>query len=202
MYKIIALTAVMLVSLSAPALAGKYNEVLKIGDSAPHWKALTNVVDDKPHSLDDLKDATAVVVVFTCNSCPTAVAYEAPLLELAKTYADRKVAVVAINVNRVKDDLPPAMKKKAEKLGFTFPYLYDESQEIAKQFGAIFTPEFFVLDKNRKVIYMGAMDEKEGGKLAESYVAKAIDAALTGKQPETTETVARGCRVRFVRDRK
>ncbi|MDZ4819063.1 MAG: thioredoxin family protein [Planctomycetota bacterium] len=210
-------TAVLLLA-SQIALAGKYNETLSIGDAAPAWSELPAAADDAKHSLVDLKDAEVVVVVFTCNTCPTAVAYEDPLIALAKRYGDvdkedsaqaaesgskkPRVVFVAINVNKVKEDLLPAMKNRAEKKEFPYPYLYDESQQIAKRFGAVFTPEFFVLDRDRKVVYMGAMDAKEGAEIATSYVAAAIDAALVGKTPEVTETPARGCRIRFVRERR
>src|SRR5687768_12102307 len=122
----IALTLSFCVSL---AHAGKYNEVLSIGDKAPEWKNLAEVVSGKKHSLADLKDTPVAVVVFTCNSCPVATDYEDRILKLAEKYAvggasekgtanqpaADKVEIVAINVNRVKDDLPPAMKVRAVK---------------------------------------------------------------------------------------
>ena len=106
-------------------------------------------------------------------------------------------------MNKVEDDLLPAMNDKADEKGFRFPYLFDESQQIAKKYGAIYTPEFFVLDQARKVVYMGAMDDSPDGKqVTETYVQQAIDAALVGNTPEVAETPPIGCRVRYERVRR
>jgi peroxiredoxin len=186
---------------SAISLAGEYNEVLSIGDAAPSWENLPGV-DDKQHSLADLKDKPIVVLVFTCNTCPIAVDYEDRIIKFAKDQADQ-VAVVAINSNSVKDDQLPKMRERAEKKEFPFLYLWDEKGAVAKNYGAIFTPEFFVLNRQRKVIYMGAMDDKsDPGEAKVNYVADAVKAALAGGKPETAETVARGCRIRFPRERR
>ena len=186
-------------SLSLPG-PGKFNKVLAPGDKAPAWENLEGT-DGKKHSLADLKDKDFVVVVFTCNSCPVAEAYEPRIIAFAEKYAktDAKVALVAINVNTIKADALPAMKVRAQKKKFTFPYLYDPSQEIARKYGAMFTPEFFVLDKDRKVIYTGAMDNKTPpGEPNSLYLESAIEAALAGKSIATTETsAAAGCRIRL-----
>jgi peroxiredoxin len=184
--------------------AGEYNVALNIGDAAPAWKELPGV-DGKKHSLADLKDKPVVVVVFTCNSCPVATDYEDRIIAMAKKYggADGHVAVVAINVNRIEADSLPKMKERAEAKGFPFPYLYDASQKIGKAYGATFTPEFFVLDKNRKVVYMGGMDDSSNAaNVKNRYLEPAIEAALKGEKPAKTETVAIGCRVRYARERR
>ena len=177
-------------ALAAPAFAGKYNKVLSVGDAAPAWSGLEGT-DGKTHALADLKDKDAVVVVFTCNSCPVAEGYEDRVIAFAKKHAD-KVAVVAINVNTVADDKLDRMKERAAKKKFGFPYLYDPTQAIAKAYGASYTPEFFVLNRERKVAYMGAMDDK--GPPAAAAV-NFLEAALKGQAP--AETLARGCRIRF-----
>lgn len=182
--------------------AGEYNTLMNIGDPAPAWQQLIGV-DDQEHSLADLKDHAVVVVAFTCNSCPYAVDAEQRLKDLHSKYADKKVALVAINVNKVEADLLPAMKEKAESAGFSFPYLFDETQKIAKDFGANYTPEFFVLDGQRNVAYMGSMDDSPNGKeVTKRYVEDAIEAVLAGKQPKVTETVPIGCRIRWERKRR
>ena len=108
-----------------------------------------------------------------------------------------------MNVNKVDEDLPPKMKEKAEAKGFKFPYLFDETQQIAKDFGAGFTPEFFVLSKDRKVVYMGAMDDSPNAdKVKRRYVDEAVAAALAGNLPEVRETVPIGCRIRIERTRR
>ncbi|MDZ4686248.1 MAG: thioredoxin family protein [Planctomycetaceae bacterium] len=182
--------------------AGEFNEVLFIGDKAPEWKDLPGT-DGKPHSLADLKDKDVVVLVFTCVSCPTAVDYEGRINDLAKKHAGGKVAVVPVSVNRIDADKLPALTKRVQEQGFAFHYLYDESQKIAKDHGAIFTPEFFVFGKDRKLVYMGAMDDStdpEGVKA--KHVEDAIAAAIKGEKPAVTETIARGCRVRYARERR
>lgn len=195
---------VVLISAAAPALAGKYNAVLSPGDAAPEWSELEGV-DGKRHSSADLADKDIVVVVFTCNSCPVATDYEDRILAFAKKYTGegKKVGLVAINVNKVAEDRLPRMKERAESKGFTFPYLADETQKIGKQFGAAFTPEFFVLDKQRRVVYMGGMDDSSNPDSAtKHYLEDAVQAALAGKQPEVAEAPAIGCRVRYSRERK
>ena len=191
-------------ALNTAAQAGKYNPTLSIGDKAPEFSKLPGV-DGKEHSLADLKDKSVVVVVFTCNTCPYALDYEKRLIQFSKDYcgADGKVGLLAINVNRVPGDKLEDMKQRAENQHYNFPYLYDESQQSAKAYGATFTPEFFVLDKDRKVVYMGAMDDSPAGdKIMNKHVELAVQAALEGKQPATTETVAIGCLVRYVRERR
>ncbi len=201
MFRVIFFLAAIL--LSTPhSDAGQYNQVLSIGDAAPAWSDLVGV-DDQKHSLANLSDSKVVVVVFTCNTCPYAVDVEDRLLALHEKYADQGVALVAINVNKVEDDLLPAMKDKAKEKGFQFSYLFDESQKIAKEYGAIYTPEFFVIDQQRKVLYMGAMDDSPDGKqVTNAYVQKAIDAALAGEKPEVAETPPIGCQVRYERVRR
>ncbi len=183
--------------------AGTYNKLLNLGDSAPDWSGLAGT-DDQKHSLADLADKEAIVVCFTCNTCPYAVDYEDRLITLAKRFAaeGNKCAVVAINANKVKDDLLPAMQERAKAKGFNFPYLHDESQQVARSYGATFTPEFVVLNKDRKVIYLGAMDDSpDGKKITKHYVEDAVAAALAGKLPEVKETPAVGCAVRYVKTR-
>jgi peroxiredoxin len=185
-------------------LAGKYNKQLSIGDAAPPWRDLAGT-DGQKHSLSDLQDKEVVVVCFTCNTCPYAVDYEDRLIALEKKFAAEggKCALVAINANRVKDDLLPAMQERAQAKGFNFWYLHDETQQVARTYGATYTPEFVVLNKERKVVYLGAMDDSpDGTHVTKHYVADAVAAALAGKQPEVTETPAVGCAVRYVRERK
>ena len=198
---LIAATLVVLVPAGTTS-AGKYNPERNIGDAAPVWKDLPGT-DGKTHSLADLKDKEAIVVVVTCNTCPYAVEYEDRIIEFAKKHAGEKskIAVVALSVNtREEADLLPAMKERAQEKKFPFAYLFDESQKIGRDFGATRTPEFFVLDKQRKIIYMGAMDDStDPKKVTKSYVELAVQAALAGKKPETEETVAIGCGVRYKR---
>jgi peroxiredoxin len=193
-------TALVLFCFTVTSFAngGEYNEVLKIGDPAPAWDNLPGV-DGKQHSLKDLINKKVVVVAFTCNSCPAARDYEDRIIELAKSSTE--IAIVAINVNRIPDDSMEKMIERAKSKDLPYPYLFDESQKIAKQYGANFTPEFFVLDGNRKIVYLGSMDDNTDAKLAKNYYLRdATAAVLAGNQPNVSETLARGCRVRYARE--
>lgn len=190
--------------LASIAMAGEFNEVLSIGDAAPDWKGIPGV-DGKKHSLSDYQNREVVVLVFTCVSCPTAEDYEVRINDLAKQFGGEKgkAAVVAVCVNRVKGDQLPELTERAKTKGFAFDYLHDESQKIAKDYGAIFTPEFYVFNRDRKLVYMGAMDDhSDATKVQKHFVEDAINAALKGDSPAVKETIARGCRVRYARERK
>ena len=187
-----------LLLLPAVALAGpgKFNKVLAPGDAAPAWEKLAGT-DGKEHALADLKDTPVVVVVFTCNTCPVAVGYEDRLAAFAKAHP--KVAVVAVDSNTGKDDSLDEMTKRAKKKEFPFPYLADPDGDLARRYGAAYTPEFFVLDAKRKVLYAGAMDDKAPpGEPKVNHLEAAVAAALDGKTPDTAETsAAAGCRIKL-----
>lgn len=200
--RLVPIVLLSLIAFGGASAAGEFNEVLSIGDAAPKWSGLPGT-DGKTHSLADLKDKAVVVVVFTCASCPVAADYEERIGELATRYAAKSVAVVPICVNHGKQDRLDALTARVEKRKLKFHYLYDESQRIAKEFGAVFTPEFFVLDQERKVRYMGAMDDAtDATKVQSKWVEEAIEAILAGETPKTTETIGRGCRIRFARERR
>jgi len=198
------ITFLAVLAVCSVGAAGTYNKTLNIGGAAPDWKNLEGT-DGKQHSLTDFADKDVVVICFTCNTCPYAVDYEDRLMALAKKFASAgdRCALVAINANKVKDDLLPAMQERAKAKGFNFPYLHDETQQVARSYGATFTPEFVVLNKDRKVVYLGAMDDSSDGKnVTKRYLDDAIAAALDGRPAPTLETAAVGCAVRYVRERK
>ncbi|HET6324347.1 MAG TPA: thioredoxin family protein [Planctomycetaceae bacterium] len=201
---VLVLAVLCLSSAPAPARAGEFNSVLNIGDPAPAWKDLPGV-DGKRHSLADLHGHEIVVVVFTCNSCPIASDYEDRIIAFAKKHCAlaQKTALVAINVNTVEEDLLPHMKERAAAKSFPYPYLFDESQKTGKAYGALFTPEFFVLDKDRKVTYMGAFDDNvESTKVKHAYLEPAVEATLKGAKAHPAETQASGCLIRYARSRR
>lgn len=192
-------SVLVLLTWACSSNAGKFNPVLSIGDECPPWHELPGV-DGKKHSLADLKNEI-VVVVFTCNSCPYAVDYEQRLVDFSKRFSD--VDLVAVNVNKVKEDNLSAMQAKAKSKGFKFTYLFDASQQIARDFGATYTPEFFVLNKKRKIVYMGAMDDDPTGKqIKRRYVQEAISSLKNGEKIKIAETIAIGCRIRMERKRR
>lgn len=197
-------TLALLLAAGGTLAAGEFNPVLDIGKPAPSWDKLP-AVDGKKYSLADFKSKQMLVVVFTCNSCPYAVDYEDRLIDFSKRVAgpDSQIGLVAINVNKVEEDLLPAMQARAKEKGFNFPYLFDESQDIGRKFGAGYTPEFFLLDQKRNVVYMGAMDNHtDPEQVTVRYLESAIEAVQAGKKPTKTETVPIGCRVRYERKRR
>ena len=156
----------------------KPRDEFSVGDPAPNFEGLIGV-DDKKLSLKDLADAKAVVVVFTCNHCPVAIAYEDRLIALQKDYADKGVQLVAINVNNMEQDKLPAMKERAEEKGFEFAYLYDPSQKVGRDFGASVTPHVFLLDGKHRLAYVGPVDDNmDESKVSKKFLRDAIDAVL------------------------
>jgi peroxiredoxin len=189
-------TACLVAGLPA-ALAASSESGVKIGADAPAWAELEGI-DGKMHALADVKDAKAVLVVFTCNHCPVAKAYEDRLVELYKDYHGQGVEIVAINVNNGESDKLPAMKERAKEKGFEFAYLYDPSQKIGRAFGATVTPHVFVLDGARKLAYMGAIDDNmKADKATKHYVREALDAILASGSVATTETKPAGCGIQY-----
>ena len=184
--------------------AAEDGKPLSIGDEAPGWKDLVGT-DDKKHSLDDLKEVDAVVVCFTCNSCPYSVDYEDRLIAFQQKYdgENSKVRLIAINSNAVASDELDKMKERAKEKKFNFAYLRDDTQDVARQFEAIYTPEFYVLNKERRIVYRGAMDDSTKAENVKiNYVEKAVQAVLAGQTPEVTTAGARGCAIRFKRRRR
>lgn len=200
-FQVIALISIWSICNSS-SHAGKYNSVLDIGSTAPTWEALP-ATDGKAYGSNDFAQASVTVIVFTCNTCPYAIDYEDRLLALQDKYADdARVKIIAINSNAIADDNMDAMKQKAEERGFSFAYLKDEQSELAEAFGAVRTPEWFVLDADRKVVYMGAFDDSaDAEKVTTNYVQVAVESVLEKAAIETTETAPVGCLIRRPRRR-
>ena len=198
LFCLVAVACTFGLSLAAVNAADKENKGLEIGAQAPDWSNIPGT-DDKDHSLKDLEEKKAVVMVFTCNHCPVAVMYEDRLVELQKDYEEQGVQVIAINVQDGEADNLPAMKQRAEQKGFNFPYLFDVSQESGKAYGAKVTPHVFLLDSERKLAYVGAIDDNPGdaNEVKKTYLRDAIDAVLAGSQPETASTKPAGCGIRY-----
>lgn len=174
----------------------------KIGDTAADFK-LKNV-DGKHYSLADLKQAKGYIVVFTCNNCPYAKAYEDRIIALHQKYAAEGYPVVAINPNdkTVQPlDSYDNMKKRAKEKNMPYLYLYDETQEIAKSYGAVRTPHVFLLDQDKKVRYIGAIDDNsdEPENVKEKFVENAIEALKAGRDIAVKETKALGCGIKWKR---
>ena len=178
------------------------NAGLKPGDNAVEF-SLKNV-DGTTVSLSDYSDQKGVIVVFTCNPCPFAKAYEKRIIQLHEEYADQGFPVVAINSNDEEvspEDTYEKMKSKADEKGYPFPYLKDDSQEVFKSFGAIRTPHIFFLEKKGskfKVAYIGAIDDNpmDAKAVTKTYLEDAIAAVLDGKKPSPATTKAVGCTIK------
>lgn len=172
-------------------------EEIKVGAKAPDWSGIIGT-DDKEHALADYAKAKIVVLVFMANHCPVAVAYEDRLVAIQKDYKDKGVQVVAVNVNNIPADRLDQMKIRAKEKGFNFPYIYDSSQKIGRDYGAAVTPHVFVLDQERKVAYVGAIDDNMKIKeVKQHYLRAALDALLEGKAPSVTNTKAFGCSIKY-----
>ena len=170
---------------------------LEIGSKAPSFSGIIGI-DDEEHSLDDYEDAKAIVLVFTCNHCPVAVAYEDRFVAFQKDYAPKGVTLIGVNVNNLEADRLEPMKKRAKQKGFNFPYLYDSSQKMGHDYGAKVTPHVFILDKDRKLAYRGAFDDSmKPDKVTQHFVRDAVDALLAGETPKKTVTQQFGCGIQY-----
>ncbi|MAU15281.1 MAG: thioredoxin family protein [Muricauda sp.] len=202
-------TALMLLFVASFAMgvkaADEHNDIEEgygIGDVATDF-SLKNV-DGTMVSLSDFDNAKGFLVIFTCNTCPYAQAYEDRIIALDAKYKPQGVPVVAImpnNPSAKPGDSFAKMKERAKEKGFTFPYLFDEGQKIYPQYGATRTPHVFLLQKTAKgnvVKYIGAIDDnyQDASQVDEKYVENAVDAMLAGKEinPETTKAI--GCGIR------
>ena len=173
---------------------------LKVGDKAIAFDLPG--VDGKRHSLADYAGKEIVVVIFTCNHCPYARAWEDRFVQIQADTAAQGVQLLAINSNdavKHPDDSFPKMQERAAEKGFNFPYLYDESQAVARAYGAQRTPEVFVFDKSGALCYHGTVDDnyEEPSAVKTPYLRQALDAVLVGKAAPTPETAAVGCTIKW-----
>jgi len=172
---------------------------LKIGDAMPHFTlpATDGLIVDSSIIRDPV-----LTVIFTCNHCPYAKAVEQRLIDLAKDLDQEGTQFVLINSNDAEaypDDAPAIMKKIAEEKGYPFPYCFDESQDVAKAFGALCTPHCFVFDGDRKLRYKGRIDDnwQEPERVTKHDLRDAIRAVLKGEEPAVTEVNAIGCSIKW-----
>jgi peroxiredoxin len=174
--------------------------ILKIGSGIPVFTL--KGVDSKEYTLDSFKDKKALIIIFSCNHCPYVQAYEERIKAVQKDYRDKGVQVAAINSND--DSLYPedsyeGMIKRAEERQFNFPYLRDEDQSSAKAFDATHTPEIFLFDSRRKLVYHGKIDDnwQFPEKVRNKYLRNALDELLAGKEISIPETFSIGCTIKW-----
>lgn len=196
-----AVAAVLAVAFQA-APAALADDELAIGAKGADFNL--KGTDGKMHSLSSLKGEKGAAVIFTCNECPYAKGYEDRLIALAKEYKARGIGFVAINPNDPKivpGDGFEFMVKRAREKNFPYPYVFDETQEIAKAYGAKVTPHIFLLDASGRLVYRGRVDDSlEQGKIKARDFAAALDALVGGQPIQVAETKAFGCSVKYAKN--
>jgi peroxiredoxin len=183
--------------------------MMELGTRAPDFRLPDT--DGNAVSLADFADRKALVVAFICNHCPYVKHLADALAAVAQAYQPRGVGFVAINSNDVEnypDDSPQKMREEAERRGYTFPYLYDDTQEVAKAYRAACTPDFFVFDGEMKLAYRGQFDGTRPTRLGPGQyeadakpdgrdLRAALDAVLAGKRPDADQTPSMGCNIKW-----
>jgi AhpC/TSA family len=175
---------------------------LKLGATAPAMDIKMLGVDGKQVAIEDLPTAKGRLVIFTCNACPWAKAWETRIVTLGNTWSKKGVGVIAINSNDpavAADDGYDTMKARAQQRGMKYAYVVDETSEVAREFGATRTPEAYVFDADGKLVYHGAIDDNahEPSKVKARYLDDAMKAMTAGKTVATAETKALGCSIKF-----
>ncbi len=197
-------------AVDVPVINSKDVKTLEIGASAPDFKLMG--IDDKEYTLNSFKDADILAVLFTCNHCPTAQAYEDRVQQYVNDYSSKGVKLVAISPNADKavrfdelgytdlSDSFEEMKIRAKDKNYTYPYLYDgATQQIAAKYGPIATPHVFLFDKDRKLQYVGRIDDDEHiGKAKVHDLRNATDAMLAGETPNPAVTKTFGCSIKWM----
>ena len=158
-------------------------------------------VDGRNHRLDDYADAPVLAVVWSCNHCPYVQAWEGRMIAIQRDYADRGVRLVAISSNdadQYPQDSFEEMRARAESEGFNLDYLYDEDQSVARAYGPERTPEVFLFDRDRRLVYHGAIDDSRDDRgVTQHYLRDALDALLAGEAPAVADTPPVGCTVKW-----
>lgn len=177
------------------------NEFL-IGTKAPDFN-LVNTIDDKFYGLNDLKGEKGTVIMFICNHCPFVIHVNEALVKMANTYQQKGINFIAISANDVENypqDAPHLMKQLAQKENYPFPYLYDETQEVAKAYDAACTPDFYIFDADLKAIYHGQLDDSRPGNgkpITGNDIRNALDSLLNNKPILENQRPSMGCGIKW-----
>ena len=202
------LAAVLFGLAAHSAVAGRYNTIMNIGDPMPEFKNLPTA-DGGTLSSGDITQS-AVVMVSLANHCPWVQGMDPDLVKLTREFKDKDVRFIGLSFNHMDSDRLPAMEKQSRIRGYTFSYVYDDSQDLGRKLGATRTPEYFVFDQDRKLVYMGLLYNSPAKKSPSGeiqhingapnvfYVRDAVNATLAGKPVEVAETRAQGCTVKYV----
>jgi len=176
--------------------------MLPLGTKAPEFKLL-NAADEKEYHINDLKFDKATVIMFICNHCPYVKHVQEGLVELANDYMTQGISFVAINSNDVEnypDDHPDKMKEVAERLGYPFPYLFDETQEVARAYDAACTPDFYIFDGDLLCVYRGQMDDSRPGNgkpVTGEHLREVLDNILNGNAISEDQIPSIGCNIKW-----
>lgn len=176
--------------------------MLSLGTKVPDFN-LSDVVTGKTVSLKDLSDNKALLVMFICRHCPYVVHVQEELARIGVDYKDKEIDIIAISSNDPEydsDDRPERLKEMAEDLNFNFPYLFDETQKIAKAFTAVCTPDFFLFDKSKQLVYRGQLDDSRPGSgqpVTGKDLREAIDAVLSEKPVIEEQRPSSGCNIKW-----
>ncbi|MDN5200744.1 thioredoxin family protein [Fulvivirgaceae bacterium BMA10] len=178
------------------------SNMLPLGTKAPDFE-LPDTISDKKLSLSNLKSDKATVVMFICNHCPYVVHVQDEIMSVSNDYLSKGVSFIAISSNDIENypqDAPDKMKILAQQLNYKFPYLYDETQEVAKAYDAACTPDFYVFDKEMKLVYRGELDgSRPGNDVPLSGVAlrQALDSVLANEPVNTDQRPSMGCNIKW-----
>jgi peroxiredoxin len=178
--------------------------MLPLGTPAPPF-SLRDVVSGNLYSLNSFAGKTALLVMFICRHCPYVVHVEHGIAKIGRDYADTGLGIIGISSNdpvQYPDDAPPRLKEMAERLGFTFPFCFDETQDVAKAYRAACTPDFYLFDRDRHLLYRGQLDDSRPGSnkpVTGRDLRAAIDAALAGKPVDRNQKASVGCSIKWKR---
>jgi peroxiredoxin len=178
------------------------SKMLALGTTAPNFK-LRDTVTDKIVSLDDYQNYKAYVIMFICNHCPYVVHVNPEIVRLTNDYKEKGIAFIAISSNDVDnfpEDAPELMRSQALRLAYTFPYLYDENQSVAKKYDAACTPDFYLFDQEKKLAYRGRLDDSRPGTgkpLTGKDLRDALDAVISGQAINQTQHPSMGCNIKW-----
>lgn len=176
--------------------------MLALGTEAPDF-TLPDTVSGADVSLSDYADRDGVLVMFICNHCPYVKHVRAELSRLGRDYQDSGIAIIAISANDIveyPDDSPEMMRAEAEEFGYVFPYLFDETQDVAAAYTAMCTPDFFLFDADRKLVYRGRLDESRvdsGIPVTGRDLRAAMDAVLSGERVSPDQLPSMGCSIKW-----
>lgn len=176
--------------------------MLPLGTTAPAFQ-LRDVISGQTYSLDSFTDKTALLVMFICRHCPYVVHVEQELARIGRDHRDTGLGIIAISSNdpaSYPDDAPPKLKEMAVRLGFTFPFFHDKTQEVAKAYRAACTPDFYLFDQDRQLVYHGQLDESRPGNnkpVTGRDLRSAIQAVLTSKPVDKNQRPSIGCSIKW-----